>query len=174
MNYLVVSMPGVSSVEVGSNPFWGFAASPLPAVSTLLPMPPVNGGLTTSRGKSADGEPLGDGGLLLTSLTVDRVSTPGEGMAKEEGVCMCVGPEWTLMRKCIQKYKTLALRVQHWSVNSFEYCNTWSLGRSSLLRHCCGVWRWVEGVEGQEAPEHSAAVELDPEPTKRTTYDLGN
>lgn len=67
-------------------------------------MSPDNGGLTTSRGKSAEGEPFGDGGLLLTSLTVDRVSTPGEGMVKEEGGYMVVGPEWTLVRKCIQKY----------------------------------------------------------------------
>lgn len=59
-------------------------------------MSPVNGGLTTSRGKTADGELSGDGGLLLTSLKVDRVSIVEGGMAKEEGGPMSSGPGWTL------------------------------------------------------------------------------
>lgn len=40
------------------------------------------GGLTTSWGKTTEGKPSGDGGLLLTSLKVDSVSI-GD-MAKED------------------------------------------------------------------------------------------
>ncbi|KAG7218921.1 hypothetical protein INR49_019421 [Caranx melampygus] len=44
-----------------------------------------NGGLMTSRGKTAEGELSGEGGLLLTSLRVDKVSMEEGGMTNEEG-----------------------------------------------------------------------------------------
>lgn len=50
----------------------------------------------TSRGKTAEGELSGDGGLLLTSLKVDRVSMANGGMDKEEGGARPSELGWTL------------------------------------------------------------------------------
>lgn len=52
----------------------------------------------------------------------------------------------------------------------YQHC-TWSLGRNFLLRHCCVVWRWVEEVGGQEAPERSAGGGLGPKPANIKKYD---
>lgn len=95
MNNLWLYKPGASSVGEGSSPFSGFAASPLPE-ETMLGQTSQHG-LMTSRGKTAEGELSGDGGLLLTSLKVDRVSMAEGAMDKEEGGPMSSRPGWTLV-----------------------------------------------------------------------------
>lgn len=52
------------------------------------------GGLTTSWGKRSEDEPSGEGGLLLTSRRMDRVSRGDT--ARDEGWTPSVGPVWTL------------------------------------------------------------------------------
>lgn len=57
---------------------------------------PDSGGLMMSWGKTAECELSGDGGLLLTSLNVERVSIASGAMDKEEGGTMSSGPAFNL------------------------------------------------------------------------------
>lgn len=113
MNYLRVSKPCVSSVGEGSTPFWGFAASPLPEASMSWQASPDNGGLTTNRGKTAVGELSGDGGLLLTSLKVDRVSMAMGCM--DEGGAVSSGLGWTLDGLTDDKINSESENANHWA-----------------------------------------------------------
>lgn len=93
LNYLEDPRPCVSSVGERCSPFWRVAVSLLPEES-MGQWWADNGGLTTSRGNPKLGKLSGDGGLLLTSLTVDSVST-GD-IAREDGGHMSTGPGCTL------------------------------------------------------------------------------
>lgn len=91
-DHLGVSKLGASSVGEWLRPFWCLWKE-----SLLLQASLYNGGLITSWGKTTEDLLSGDGGSLLSSRKVDRVSMDCGGMAKDEGGAVAMRPGLVLV-----------------------------------------------------------------------------
>lgn len=100
---------------------YGFMATPMIDPLTLRSASQNNGGLTTSRGKPPECGDSGEGGLVLTSLTVDSVSMAGWVMTREEGGAMFSACGLKLDRLKDNKMKVTKIYTVYKNINII-YC----------------------------------------------------